>query len=60
MLDHTNYASKEFTKDHSIVTQPHEIGLEDKNELLLLLVDRLGLCVMKANWDDSLTILVNK
>lgn len=45
-------------KQHYIqLNTPHELSLEEKNELLFVLLDHLKLGVYRATYDSSITVL---
>lgn len=54
------YEPKQLQNNESDFSQlhyPHQLTLEEKDELLFVLLEHLQLRVMRAHFDDSLTIL---
>lgn len=60
MLNCTNTKASDQEEDYTMITKAHELRLQEKNDLIFMLMEHANLCVMRAKFDSSITILTSK
>lgn len=56
----TTLTSDEKRSDYERIHQPHQLSLEEKDELLFVLLEVLKLGVYRAQFDSSFTVITSE